>query len=148
MAEKDKEFNLPTDKKNLPIKRTPIMLGQKGLAFGNIPEEDVTKLTDKQKTQQFISKYMQVFDPMTRYKDYFESSAKGVDMILKEIKTYHKKLVLEKGWSERKYVAAVNNILENKMVFGVITLDRAGLLYDKGLLNNESNTTKIVRRRR
>lgn len=148
MAEKDKEFNLPTDKKNLPIKRTPIMLGQKGLAFGNIPEEDVTKLTDKQKTQQFISKYMQVFDPMTRYKEYFESSAKGVDMILKEIKTYHKKLVLEKGWSERKYVAAVNNILENKMVFGVITLDRAGLLYDKGLLDNESNTTKTVRRRR
>jgi hypothetical protein len=148
MAEKDKEFNLPTDKKSLPIKRTPVMLGQKGLAFGNIPEEDVTKLTDKQKTQQFISKYMQVFDPMTRYKEYFESSAKGVDMILKEIKTYHKKLVLEKGWSERKYVAAVNNILENKMVFGVITLDRAGLLYDKGLLNNESNATKTVRRRR
>lgn len=144
----EKEINLPTDKKNLPIKRTPIMLGQKGLAFGNIPEEDVTKLTDKQKTQQFISKYMQVFDPMTRYKEYFESSAKGVDMILKEIKTYHKKLVLEKGWSERKYVAAINNILENKMVFGVITLDRAGLLYDKGLLNNESNTTKTVRRRR
>jgi hypothetical protein len=148
MTEKDKEFNLPTDKKSLPIKRTPIMLGQKGLAFGNIPEEDVTKLTDKQKTQQFISKYMQVFDPMERYKEYFESSAKGVDMIIKEIKTYHKKLVLEKGWSERKYVAAVNNILENKMVFGVITLDRAGLLYDKGLLNNDSNVTKTVRRRR
>lgn len=148
MTEKPKDFNLPTDKKNLPIKRTPIMLGQKGLAFGNIPEEDVTKLTDKQKTSQFISKYMQVFDPMERYKEYFESSAKGVDMILKEIKTYHKKLVLEKGWSERKYVAAVNNILENKMIFGVITLDRAGLLYDKGLLNNESNAPKTVRRRR
>jgi hypothetical protein len=148
MAEKERDFNLPTDKKNLPVKRTPLMLGQKGLNFGNIPEEDVTKLTDKQKTQQFISKYMQVFDPMERYKEYFESSAKGVDMILREIKVYHKKLVLEKGWTERKYVAAVNNILENKMVFGVITLDRAGLLYDKGLLNNESNGTKTVRRRR
>lgn len=148
MTEKPKEFNLPTDKKNLPIKRTPIMLGQKGLAFGNIPEEDVNKLTDKQKTSQFISKYMQVFDPMERYKDYFESSAKGIDMILREVKVYHKKLVLDKGWPERKYVAAVNNIFENKMIFGVITLDRAGLLYDRGLLNNESNAPKTVRRRR
>lgn len=148
MTEKPKEFNLPVDKKNLPIKRTPLMLGQKGLAFGNIPEEDVTKLTDKQRTSQFISKYMQVFNPVERYSDYFKSSAKGVDMILKEIKTYHKKLVIEKNWPERKYVAAVNNIFENKMVFGVFALDRAGLLYDKGLLNNDSNATKTVRRRR
>lgn len=136
--------------KNLPIKRTPIMLGQQGLNFGNIPEEDVTKLTDDQKAARFLSKYQQVVDPVITYEDYFRSSAKSIDFIFKEIKTYYKKLVVNGDWSERKYVASVNNILENKMIFGVISLDRAGLFFDRGLLDkpkNERRSTREERRR-
>lgn len=131
----EKDYNLPMDKKNLAIKRTPLMIGQQGLNFGNILEEDVTKLTDDQKAKRFLSKYQEVVDPIVTYEDYFHSSAKSIDFIFKEIKTYYKKLVLESGWTERKYVASVNNILENKMIFGIMSLDRSGLFYDRGLLD-------------
>lgn len=142
---------MAAEKRKLPIKRTPIMIGQQGLNFGNIPEEDVTKLTDDQKAAKFLSKYQQVVDPVITYEDYFKSTAKSIDFIFREVKLYYKKLVLDSGWTERKYVAVINNIFENKMIFGVISLDRAGLFFDRGLLdkpkNNGRRSTREERRR-
>lgn len=132
-------------KKNLPIKRTPLMLGHQGLVFENVPEEDVTKLTDDQKASRFLSKYQQVVDPITTYEDYFESSVKSVDFIFKEIKTFYKKLVLQSNWTERKYVASVNNIFANNMILGVVSLDRSGRFYDLGILDKTDNGRRSTR---
>lgn len=121
------------------------MIGQQGLIFENVPEEDVTKLTDDQKAARFLSKYQSVVDPMVTYASYFESSAKSVDFIFKEIKTYYKKLVIQSNWTERKYVAAVNNILENKLILGVVSLDRSGLFYDRGILDKDDSSRRSTR---
>lgn len=94
-------------------------------------------LTDDQKVDVFISKYMDIVDPIAIYKNYFESSAKGVDHILLEIKRYYKVLVLGGKWSEKKYVACVNDILEHKVQLNVITLERRGFMFDSNSLSSQ-----------
>jgi hypothetical protein len=146
--DKEKDHVLPTNKVGLPNRRNPLFMNHQGLPFDNIPEEIVTKRTDKQEADRFLTKYMQIVDPIITYQEYFDSTAKSIEYIFREIKVYYQKLVLNANWTERKYVAVINNIFENRMVFGVIALDRAGLLYDKGQLDTKSQPKRVERRRR
>jgi len=122
---------------NIPIKRNPLMSGSEGLSFDNIESEELILLTDSQKSEKFLSKYLEVVHPFTRFKEYFNSSAKTNSHLLKEIKTFYIKLVLSEKWSEKKYVACINDIFENKLVLGVTTLDLAGIKFDKGQLASQ-----------
>lgn len=127
--------------KNIANKHNPLFKEQQGLQFDNI-NDPITILTEDQKVDKFLSKYLEVVNPVSTYKSYFESSAKEINHILKEIKNYYKKLVLNGTWSEKKYVLVINDIFENKMLFSVNTLDISGLKYDKGTLENKSGNTK------
>lgn len=131
-------------KKNLPVKRNPIYdENENALDFGESFNPKV--LTDEEKVDFFMSKYMEVVNPVERYKKYFESSAKGLDHILRDIKLYYKKLVVEGNWTEKKYVAVINDLLENRTVISITTLDRSGLMFDKEQLASQR---KARRRRR
>lgn len=127
--------------KNIANKHNPLFKEQQGLQFDNV-NEPITILTEDQKVDKFLSKYLEVVNPVSTYKSYFESSAKEINHILKEIKNYYKKLVLNGTWSEKKYVLVINDIFENKMLFSINTLDISGLKYDKGTLQNQSRNTK------
>ena len=134
--------------KDIPNKRNPLMTGESGLSFDNILSEDITKLTDKQKAARFLSKYFEVVRPLTRFKEYFSSSAKTHAHIFKEIKSFYIKLVVTSKWSEKKFVACINDIFENKNILSVTTLDLAGIRYDKGLLSAQVRIKENERRGR
>jgi len=131
-------------KKNIPTKRHPLFKEEETLDFGDF---EVTELTEDQKVDAFISKYMEIFDPIETFSKYFESSAKGVDHILRDVKLYYKKLVLQGNWSEKKYVVVINDIFENRIPLTVVTLDRSGLLFEKEKLNSQRRAKTGSRRR-
>lgn len=133
-------------KKNIPLNHHPLFNDDEDtLDFGPL---DVKVLTDEQKADSFLSKYLSKVDPFEKYKKYFETSAKSNDHIMRDIKLYYKKLVLEGSWSERKYVMVVNDILENRIVLTVITLDRSGMMYEKGLLASQRRIKDTENRKR
>lgn len=122
-------------------KHNPLfMKDENALDFGD--EFDPKILTIEEKQDAFMSKYMDVIDPVEKYKKYFESSAKNLDHILRDVKLYYKKLVLEGTWNERKYVEVIDDLFSNRIVISVITLDRAGLMYDKGQLSSQRNVRR------
>lgn len=84
--------------------------------------------TDDDKADYFLSKYMEKVDPITRYKSFFENSAKDIDHNLLDIKRYYKKLVVvEKKWSEEKYILVLDKLLSNKNNnLNIVILDRYG----------------------
>lgn len=132
--------------KKPPAKHNPLFKKEENaLDFGEDFDPKILSIEEKQDA--FLSKYMEVMDPVGRYKKYFESSAKGVDHILRDIKLYYKKLVLEGSWSERKYVEVIGDLFENRVVISVVTLDRSGLMYDKGQLVSQRKVKNSNRRR-
>lgn len=133
-------------KKNIPVKHHPLFQEEPTLDFGE--EFDVTELTEDQKVDAFLSKYMDIFKPVETFGKYFESSAKGIDHIFRDVKLYYKKLVLNGNWTEKKYVTVINDIFENKIVFSVATLDRSGLLFEKEMLGSQRRAKTGSRRRR
>lgn len=132
--------------KKPPAKHNPLFKKEENaLDFGE--EFDPKVLSSEEKQDAFLSKYMELVDPVGKYNKYFESSAKGVDHILRDVKLYYKKLVLEGSWSERKYVEVIDDLFENRVVISIVTLDRSGLMYDKGQLASQRNKTRSGRRR-
>lgn len=129
-------------KKNMPKKHHPFYKGHSMLDFGEQTEDLLVK-TDRQKMDGFLSKYMDLFNPVEEYEKYFQNSAKTVDHILKEVKTFYKKLVIDGGWSEKKYVVVLNDIFENNVPLSLPVLDNKGFLFDKEMLDSQK-----VRRRR
>jgi len=117
-------------------KHNPLfMKDENALDFGE--DFDPKVLTVEEKQDDFMSKYMENIDPVGRYEKYFQSSAKSVDHILRDVKLFYKKLVLEGSWSDRKYVEVINDLFENRITISVVTLDRSGLMYDKGQLTSQ-----------
>lgn len=119
-------------KKNVPSKRHPLIKEEKTLDFGE--DLDVSELTEDQQVEKFISKYMDVVKPVELYSEYFESSAKTLAHILKEVKRYYSRLVIHGTWSEKKYVAALDSIFMSQKYLNVMSLDFAGREYDKQIL--------------
>lgn len=132
---------------NIPTKRHPFLAGNQGLDFGEELVE-VYEMDENQKADVFLTKYMDVFDPLVTYERFFSSSAKGVDYILSEVKRYYRKLVVNGTWSERKYVTVINDLFENLVVFSPVTLDRSGLMYEKQSLASQRRERSTGRRRR
>jgi hypothetical protein len=140
-------------RKDISNRRNPLLTGEATLDFGEINEELV--ITDDQKADAFLSKWMEKVDPFIRYESYFKTSAKDDAHILLEVKRYYKKLVVEEeAWTERKYVAVINDCFKNKVSIGPVTLDVQGRIYDRnnksgnGTRRSGSSNTTAGRRRR
>lgn len=131
--------------KKPPAIHNPLFNHEPTLDFGE--DFDLNVLSDEEKSDAFLAKYMNIVDPIITYAKYFESSAKSVDHIFKEVKIYHKKLVVNGSWSERKYVEVINDLFENRVIISVVTLDRSGLMYDKGQLSSQRKSRRTGRRK-
>lgn len=132
-------------RKDIPVKHHPLFHDDddNNSLFGS---DDVI-LSDEQKKDKFMSKYMDIIDPVKEYENYFKNSAKSCGHILRDIKMFYGKLVLDSEWDERKYVACVNDLLEKNVSINVATLDNAGRSFDKGLLASQIRAQRGSRRK-
>lgn len=113
-------------------RRHPLMLGERPLLALDEDEGDDTYLTDEQQATRFMSRWQEKVDPLIRYKDYFESSAKTSGHILKEIRRFYLQLVVNGNWSDGKFVAVVGKIMsDNQHTVNAPTLDVVGRQYDR-----------------
>lgn len=136
-----------TKQTQTPYKRSALHQGLPGLEFPNIKPEDLIALTPEQKSEKFISKYMEVVDPIKRFPQYFNHTAKDVSVIYRQIKVGYVNLVATEKWTEKKYVAVINYIFENTGEINSFTLDRMGFMYDNGALKKrENNSVRRVNR--
>lgn len=94
-----------------------------------------TPLTNDEKVDYFMAKYMKEINPVGRYDKYFKASGKTLSHLLKEIRQFYKKLVLEGTWSEKKYISVIDEIFSNLNDFNIFTLERHGLAYEKRNIN-------------
>ena len=121
--------------KNAPKKRHPLFTKElTPLSFENLSEDSVIELTDTQKADGFLAKYMQNVDPIEKYETYFSGGAKSIDHILNEIKNFYRAIVLsEKNpWTEKKFVAALHYIFTNNLTLSYMTFDRVGRVCETG----------------
>lgn len=125
------------------IKTDPHFLGETPLNFDDLDVEQISAKTDKEKATLFLEKYKKIVKPFTVYADFFKRD-KNVDLTLALIKRFYIKLVLNGDWTEKKFVASINNILANNGIFSERNLKENGLNFDNGNLQNR----KRGRRRR
>lgn len=128
--------------KHLPAKRNPLLQRATPLGFDNVTQEDLLVLTDDQKADRFLSRWMELVDPFITYKKVFPRGDSDQKRILKEIKNFYKRFVLKEAWTEQKYFTVVNAMLEARAQVGPLTIERFGKLYD-----NEGLPEQIKARR-
>lgn len=122
------------------IRQSPLYKGTKGL-FDT--EHSTIKLSDDRASQFFLSKYMEIADPIERYPKYFTGLYGSVDFIYRFIKLYYKKYVITKELTESQYVMVLDFIFESRIRMSDKTMDMA-----KDRVLNPKKKTSTNRRRR
>lgn len=133
--------------KKIPAKRNPRLQKRPPLTFDNISKDDLITLTPREQTDAFMSKYLDVFNPVGKYKEYFDSSGYTISHLLKIIKQNYKTLVLDKNWDEVKFVTITNEIFETERMFAPGTYDFLSRLYDKNELESQQGHNSRIKRR-
>lgn len=134
--------------RKVSAKRNPLLQGEIPLDFEGDNSEDFSKLTDKQEADRFMSKWLEVMHPFTKYKRYFEETDKDPDRVLKEIKNNYMKHVVRGSWAERKFVVIVDSILVNKFSFTPKVLEGREKLFEEGRLEAQLLEKRLNRRKR
>lgn len=131
-------------KKSTVIKH-PLYRGDIPLLFDN---DSVSNLTDNEKCNVFMSKWMDTFDPVDEYKKNLPKDEKELSKVLKMVKNNYKKCVLENSWTERKYIMVVDSILSTPMDFNYTNIMKQGKLYDDERLELQLREKRSRSRRR
>lgn len=135
-------------KERVSAKRNPLFKGQTPLLFDDFEEKELLELTDQQQADKFMSRWLEVFHPFTRYKRYFEETDKSNDRILKEIKNYYSKYVVQGKWPEKKYVVIIDSILLNRFSITPKTFEAREKLFNEKRLEAQLLEKRLTRRSR
>lgn len=134
--------------RKVPAKRNPLLQGVPPLEFEGDAKEEYSKLTDAQEADRFLSRWLEVMHPFTKYKRYFEETDKNSDRVLKEIKNNYLKHVVRGTWPERKFVVIVDSILINKFSFTPKVFEGREKLFEEGRLEAQLLEKRLTRRKR
>lgn len=134
--------------RKVSAKRNPLLQGELPLDFEGENKEDYSKLTEKQEADRFMSKWLEVMHPFTKYKRYFEETDKDADRVLKEIKNNYMKHVVRGSWPERKFVVIVDSILVSKFSFTPKVFEGREKLFEEGRLEAQLLEKRLNRRKR
>lgn len=110
------------------------------LDFDNFTTEELIAKTDKEKSMLFLDKYKKIVNPIKVYYDFFEKNE--ISRTFHFIKTNYIKLVLNGDWTERKFVASINNILGNNAFLSEKNLVENGRNFDNGNLVNRNKSRR------
>ena len=128
-------------------RRNPLFQGYTPLEFDNVLLGELTDLTDAQEGERFLSHWLEVMRPFTRYSRYFKESEKTKEHILKEVKTYFIRYVVRGDWEERKYALVLDNILANKFALAPKTFEVGSKLYEEERLPLQLQEKRAANRR-
>lgn len=134
--------------KKIAISRNPLFNNNLGLEYDDYSAEESVELTDEQKTDKFLSLWLKEIHPFTKYSKFFRNNTLSSDVVLREVKNYHKKYVIGLGWSEKKYAYILDHIMSNNMLFVPKTIENCENLYDAGRLSIQQSQKKMERRGR
>jgi hypothetical protein len=115
--------------KKTSAKRDPLLKGAEPLPFDNLSKEEVVSLTDSQKVDKFLSRWMELIRPMTKYKRFFEASENEHGHNLRLVKNMFKHFCIDGDWSERKFVICLDGVLLSKPAISVKALEASEKLY-------------------
>ena len=122
--------------KSLPAKRDPLLTGQEPLIADDEVEED-GYLTEEQEATIFMSRWQERVDPFVQYEEYFRSSAKSSGHILKEIRQFYIKLVVNGVWSDKKFVAVIDRLMQDSQYISAPSMDAVGRQYDRDRIRTQ-----------
>jgi hypothetical protein len=109
-------------------RRSPEHQGQPSLFEGT--DEDHDTVSDESKATNFLSRFQYYIKPFSKYSNYFNSSGMDRGHICSEIKRHYIDYVLGFGWSERKYVYALEYVFFNNKPLLEETVYDGGMDYD------------------
>ena len=134
--------------KHTPVKRNPLMQKETPLSFDNASTEELLELTEDQKADRFLSRWMELVNPFVTYKKVFPRGDSDQKRILREIKNFYKRYVLTDGWTEQKYVLVVNALLDARAQVGPVSIERFGKMYDNEALPAQVKLRRAGRTKR
>lgn len=109
-------------------RRSPEHQGQPSLFEGT--DEDYGTVSDRSKAKNFLSRFQYHIEPFEKYSDYFKSSAMNKGHICNVIKRNYIDYVINSGWSEQKYVYALELVFYHKEPFTKKAICDGGMDYD------------------
>lgn len=115
--------------------------------------EDTIELSHSEEASVWLSKWLQTVHPYKRYKKWIikESIEPDTDsgVIFSKLKNYYIKYVLNEEWSEKKFVAVVDELLSDiSHYMSPDTFDSLGTMYDEGKLKIQKMADKAKRKKR
>lgn len=116
--------------KRTSAKNNPLFNGYETLDFDSMGDE-MTELTQKQKVEEFTSRYMRTARPFSRYKRHFDMTPKEINETFGWVKTCYINKVINGDWTEHKYVSVLDEVFTNRSALNSIVLDTIGMKYDR-----------------
>lgn len=132
--------------KKTSAKNNPLLNQVVPLEFDELDKNDLLELTADQKTDRFMSQWMRLMHPLTAYKNYFQRAERGRERVLHEVKMFYKKLVVNGGWSEQKFVLVVDHLLKNNSMLSEKTFANAEKLHSEERLSLQLTAKRLERR--
>lgn len=139
---------MATRKRTVSIMRDPLFRGDVGLPFEESTNDSLFALTDEQKSEEFLSRWLRSVHPFTKYTSFFEKNEKSTDRILRDVKLWYRKLVVNSGWRELKYVYILDHMFLNGMLPLRENFESCEKVYNVGRLAAQVSERKIRRRAR
>jgi hypothetical protein len=113
----------------ISVRRDPLFLGNDPLPFDNASREELLALSEGDASRDFMSRWQETFDPYVTFKGVFARQQDQGARMLHQIKLYYCHFVLRQEWSEDRFTAILNAVMETGSYVGIESLERFDELY-------------------
>ena len=129
-------------------KKNPLYNKNKPILFDNIEEDAILRMTPNQEAEFFMSRWLELIDPIIIYSKYFKNSTITKDRIFHSVKIYFIRKVIESDWTEQKYVMVLDHMMRNNIHIIDKTIDDNGILFDEERLELQLREKRLKGRKR
>jgi len=116
------------------------------LVFDNFEAPIAIRAEDK--AANFWARYNELEDPFVRFKRFWDRTTIDFEIHIRHVKTTYVKMVLEKKWTEAKFVAITNEIFDRGLNPNSFSYDQMAKLYEAGEIGGQRRRRSQERRRR
>ena len=88
-------------------------------------------LTDSEKMDVFMSKFISSFGAYGKHREYIERHSEPEKVIFSKIRSLYSTYIISEGWSEKKYATVIDRIMANYAPLTKSTISHYGLMYER-----------------